>query len=254
MLPRIPCFVVFAMALVAPWAASGRAAEIDVYGAASLSEALREIAAQHQRATGDQVRLNLAASSLLARQIKEGAPADVFFSADEAKMDDLAKAGRIDGASRRSLLSNRLVVVVPVESTLSVKSAADLTVPGVKRLALAETSTVPAGIYAKAYLTQAGVWPALAARVVSTESVRAALAAVESGDADAGLVYKTDALISKKVKVAYEVPAAAAPHISYPVALVRGGKNPAGGAQFLARLVSPEGRAVFAKYGFTPEP
>jgi len=171
-----------------------------------------------------------------------------------AKMDDLAKAGRIDGASRRSLLSNRLVVVVPVESTLSVKSAADLAGAEVRRLALAETSTVPAGIYAKAYLTQAGAWPALAARVVSTENVRAALAAVESGDADAGIVYKTDALISKKVKIAYEVPAAAAPHISYPVALVVGGKNSAGGAQFLARLVSAEGRAVFAKYGFTPEP
>ena len=254
MLPRIRHSVVLIVALVASWAGPARAAEIDVFAAASLSEALREIAAQHQRATGDVVRLNLAASSLLARQIKEGAPADVFFSADEAKMDDLAKAGRIDAASRRSLLSNRLVVVVPVESPLSVKSASDLAVPGVKRLALAETSTVPAGIYAKAYLTQAGAWPALATRVVSTENVRAALAAVESGDADAGIVYQTDALISKKVKVAYEVPAAAVPHISYPVALVKGGKNPAGGAQFLARLASAESRAVFAQYGFTPEP
>ena len=215
---------------------------------------MKVLAAEHQKATGDPVHLNLAASSLLARQIKEGAPADLFFSADEAKMNDLAKAGLIDPASRRSLLGNRLVIVVPLDSSLKLASAADLANPAVKHLALAETATVPAGIYAKAYLEKAKAWDAVAARVVSTENVRAALAAVESGNADAGIVYKTDALISKKVKVAYEVPAAAAPHISYPVALVKGGKNPAGGAQFLARLVSPEGRAVFAKFGFTPEP
>ncbi len=242
-----------ALGLVLGWLglSSAAAAEISVFAAASLADALKEIAAAHQRATGDAVRLNLAASSLLARQIREGAPADLFFSADEAKMNDLAKIGHIDAASRRSLLGNRLVVVVPLDSLLALGTPADLAGPAVKHLALAETATVPAGIYARQYLQQAKVWDAVAARVVATENVRAALAAVESGNADAGIVYQTDALISRKVKIACEVTGAAAPHISYPVALVKGGKNPAGAALFLARLTSAESRAVFARYGFT---
>ena len=249
-LRRLSAVVLLALAAsVSTWAG-----EISVFAAASLSDALQVLAAEHQQATGDTVRLNLAASSLLARQIKEGAPADIFFSADEARMDDLASAGLIDGISRRSLLGNRLVIVVPRDSTLTLKSAHDLTAAGVKHLALAEMQTVPAGIYAKAYLTKANVWAALADRVIPAENVRAALAAVESGNADAGIVYQTDALFSRKVKVAYEVPIADGPRISYPVALVKGGKNPAGAALFLARLTSAEGRAVFAKFGFSPQP
>ena len=242
--------------LAAAWLgpAAAFAAEMSVFAAASLSDALRELAAEHQQATGDVVRLNLAASSTLARQIKEGAPADLFFSADEARMNDLAKAGLIDPASRQSLLGNSLVIVVPLDSALVLKSAGDLVGPGVKHLALAEMQTVPAGIYAKEYLQKMKVWDAISGRVIPTENVRAALAAVESGNADAGIVYKTDALISKKVKVAYEVPPADGPRISYPVALVKGGKNPAGAAPFLARLTSAEGRAVFAKFGFVPQP
>lgn len=249
---RLLTLLFLAAALLGP--APAFAAEISVFAAASLSDALRELAAEHQQATGDVVRLNLAASSTLARQIKEGAPADLFFSADEAKMNDLAKAGLIDSASRQSVLGNRLVIVVPLDSTLALKSAGDLAGPGVKHLALAETQTVPAGIYAKEYLQKAKVWDAISGRVIPTENVRAALAAVESGNADAGIVYKTDALISKKVKVAHEVPAADGPRISYPVAIVKDGKNPTGAAQFLARLTSPAGRAVFSKFGFSPQP
>lgn len=249
-LRRCPAVILLALAV----SLSGWAADISGFAAASLADALKVIAAEHERATGDTVRLNLAASSLLARQIKEGAPADLFFSADEAKMDDLAKAGLIDVASRRSLLGNRLVVVVPLNSPLAIAAAGDLAGPAVKHLALAETATVPAGIYAKEYLLRTKTWEAISARVVATENVRAALAAVESGNADAGIVYKTDALISKKVKIAFEVSGPDAPQISYPVALVKGGRNPAGAAQFLARLTSAEGRAVFAKFGFTPQP
>ena len=249
-LRHLPAVLVLALAASVP----AFAADISVFAAASLSDALKVLAAEHQKATGDTVHLNLAASSQLARQIKEGAPADLFFSADEAKMNDLAKAGLIDPASRKSLLGNRLVVVVPLDSTLTVNSAADLAAPAVKHLALAETATVPAGIYANEYLQNTKTWDAVAARVVSTENVRAALAAVESGNAEAGIVYKTDALISKQVKVTFEVTGADAPHISYPVALVKGGKNPTGGAAFLARLTSAEGRAVFAKFGFNPLP
>ncbi len=231
-------------------AVSSWAAEVSVFAAASLSDALKELAAQHQKATGDTVSLNLAASSTLARQIKEGAPADLFFSADEAKMDDLAKAGLIEPATRQSLLGNTLVIVVPTDSSLALKSAKDLAVPEVKHLALAEPQTVPAGIYAKEYLQKAGLWDSVSGKVVAMENVRAALAAVESGNAEAGIVYKTDALISKKVKVAHEISATEGPRISYPVALVKGGKNSAGAAKFLTLLTSAEGKAVFAKYGF----
>jgi molybdate transport system substrate-binding protein len=241
--------VTFLAATVASWAA-----DVNVFAAASLADALQELAAVHQKATGDTIRLNLAASSTLARQIKEGAPADLFFSADEAKMDDLAKAGLIEPATRRSLLGNTLIIVVPADSHLTLNSARDLSAPEVRRLALAEPQTVPAGIYAREYLQKAGWWDAVSGKVVATENVRAALAAVESGNADAGIVYRTDALISRNVKVALEIPLAEGPRISYPVALVKGGKNSAGAARFLALLVSAEGNAVFAKFGFLPQP
>ena len=230
------------------------AGEVMVFAAASLSDALRELAAIEQKATGDTVRLNLGASSTLARQIEAGAPADLFFSADEAKMDDLARAGLIDSATRRSLLSNTLVIVVAADSRLEFRSAADLIRPTVRRIAIAEPASVPAGIYAREYLRQAALWEPLAGKFVPTENVRAALAVVESGDVDAGIVYRTDALISRKVRIAWEIPPADGPRISYPLAVVKGGGNPAGARRFLALLLSPAGRAVFAKYGFRAAP
>jgi molybdate transport system substrate-binding protein len=227
-----------------------RAGEVTVFAAASLSDAMNELAALDQKNTGDTVRLNLGASSTLAVQLKAGALADVFFSADEASMDKVADL--IDPASRRPLLSNTLVIVVPADSTLKIAAAADLSKPEVRRLALGDPQSVPAGVYAKQYLEKIGVWAAISGKVVSTANVRATLAAVESGNVEAGIVYKTDALISKKVRVALEVPVSDGPVISYPVALVKAGKNPASAAKFLALLDSPEGRAVFAKYGFRP--
>ena len=140
---------------------------------------MKEIAAAYEKSAGDKVVFNFGASSLLARQIEEGAPADVFFSADEAKMDGLEKKGLIVKGTRRSRLSNSLVIVVAADSTLSIKTATDLTASQVKRLALADPKTVPAGLYAKEYLERVKLWPALAAKVVPTDNVRAALAAVE---------------------------------------------------------------------------
>jgi molybdate transport system substrate-binding protein len=236
------------------FAAAARAADVAVFAAASLSDALTELAARHHAATGDTVRLNLAASSTLARQIKEGARADLFFSADEAKMDSLAQAGLIDPATRASLLGNTLVVVVAADSDLAFASLRELAQARVRRLALGQTETVPAGIYAKEALQQAGAWDQVAAKVVAMENVRAALAAVENGDAEAAIVYRTDARISEKVKVAYAVPAADGPRITYPAALVRSGKNPEGARRFLALLRSDAGREVFARFGFTVLP
>ncbi len=226
------------------------AAELNIFAAASLSDALKEIAQKYEPESGDKLHFNLAASSALARQIKEGAPADLFFSADEAKMDDLAKAGLIVPASRHTLLSNSLVIVVATEGGAKITAPTDLGTDSVRHLALAEPQTVPAGIYAKAYLQKLGLWGKVTAKVVPTENVRACLAAVESGNVDAGFVYKTDALISKKVRVAYEVAAADGPKIAYPLAVVGSSKNAEAATRFATYLASPAARAVFEKYGF----
>jgi len=233
-------------------ALGARAAELNVFAAASLSDALKEIAKAYEPASGDKLRFNLAASSALALQIKQGAHADVFFSADEAKMDDLAKSGLIAADTRRSLLSNTLVIVVNADGGAAISTPDDLAKAGIGRIALAEPQTVPAGIYAKEWLTTKGLWKKIIDRVIPTENVRACLAAVEAGNADAGIVYKTDALISKKVKIAHEVAVADGPKISYPLAVVKDSKQSDAARKFTTYLAGPEARAVFAKFGFLP--
>src|SRR5262245_4066219 len=166
-----------ALAFAGPAAAQ----ELQVFAAASLTDALQELAKTYEKDSGQKIAFNFGASSLLARQIQEGAPADVFFSADEAKMDGLDKAHLLLPGTRRSLLSNTLVVVVASDSPLKLSAASELGDARFKRLALAETRTVPAGIYAKQYLEKIGIWARVAERVIPTENVRAALAAVESG-------------------------------------------------------------------------
>ncbi|HEX3556540.1 MAG TPA: molybdate ABC transporter substrate-binding protein [Thermoanaerobaculia bacterium] len=233
--------------------ATAAPAEITVFAAASLTDALKEVATAYESSTGDKVVFNFAASSALARQIQEGAPADLFFSADEAKMDDLEKRGLLAKGTRRSLLSNTLVVVVPADSSLTIASPADLATPKVKALALAEPQTVPAGIYAKDWLKSQKLWSRVIDKVIPTENVRAALGAVESGNVSAGIVYKTDAGISKKVKIAYEVPAAGAaggPKISYPLAVIAESKRQEAARRLLAYLESPAALDVFRRYGF----
>lgn len=233
---------------------AARAAELNLYAAASLSDALLEIAKAYEPASGDKLRFNLAASSALALQIQQGAPADVFFSADEAKMDTLAQDGLIVADTRRTLLSNTLVIVVNADNGAAIRTPDDLAKASTGRIALAEPQTVPAGIYAKEWLQQVGLWSRIIGKVVPTENVRACLAAVESGNVDAGIVYKTDALLSKQVKVAFEVPAATGPKISYPLAVLKDSKNPAAARKFAAYLAGPEAHAVFTKFGFLPAP
>jgi molybdate transport system substrate-binding protein len=239
-----------AAAVLALTAGRLTAAEIHVSAAASLADALNEIKASYEKTGGDTLVLNLGASSTLERQIEEGAPADLFLSADEAKMDQLAKKNLLIAATRKSVLGNTLVVVVPLDSPLKIAAPADLVSPKVHVLALAEPSSVPAGIYAKEYLTRLKLWEQVSARIVPTENVRTALAAVESGNADAGIVYKTDAGIAKKVKVAYEVPAAEGPRISYPFAVLAESKNQEGARKLLAYLESAPAVTIFKKYGF----
>jgi len=223
-------------------------AEINIFAAASLTDVLNEIARDYQAQTGDKLLFNFGASSLLARQIQEGAPADLFFSADEEKMDMLEKKGLIRKETRQSLLSNSLVVVVASDSSLSMTRIEDL--KKAKRIAIAEPRTVPAGIYARKYLEQIGLWSKIVDSLIPTENVRGALAAVESGNVDAGIVYKTDAAISKRVKIAYEVPTKDAPKISYPVAVLKDSKAGDKAVACLNYLSSPSSQQAFEKYGF----
>ena len=239
----VTAFIAFAIATL-------NAATINVFAAASLIDSLKEIAAAYQKQTGDKVVFNFGASSFLARQIEEGAPADLFFSADEAKMDGLEKKGLVLKDTRRSRLSNSLVIVVATEKGAAIESPKDLVTAKVKRLALAEPRTVPAGIYAREYLQKQNLWPGVEAKVVPTENVRAALAAVEAGNAEAGIVYKTDAAISKKVRIACEVPSSDSPAISYPMAALKEAKEPDAAKRFLKHLDSEEAGKVFEKFGF----
>ena len=227
------------------------AADVTVFAAASLTDALREIAPAWEKATGHRVVFNLAGSNVLARQIRAGAPADLFLSADEAQMDGLEKAGLVVSGTRRSVLSNALAVVVRRDTRLALMSASDLAGPAVRRIALADPRAVPAGLYAKAWLEKAGVWPRIEARVIPTENVRGALAAVASGDAEAGVVYRTDALSSKEVTVAFEAPSADTPAISYPFALLKDAPQEKAARAFLEHLTGAEAREVFRRNGFT---
>lgn len=226
------------------------AEEIVVSAAASLTDALREIGKAYESKIQTRVTFSFGASSDLARQIDEGAPVDLFFSADLEKMDYLEKKGRIERGSRKNLLSNQLVVVVPLDSRLKIRSPKDLLTAGVKRIALAEPSSVPVGIYAKKYLEGKGVWGKIKHKLVPVLDVRATLASVEAGNVDVGFIYKTDAAISKRVKVVYEVPRERGPEIVYPVGLVKESRRKKAGGDFLEFLFGETAKGIFRKYGF----
>jgi molybdate transport system substrate-binding protein len=228
---------------------TGSASEIRVFAAISLADSLKEIAADFQKESGHKVIFNFGASSLLQQQIEAGAPADIFFSADEAKMDALAKKGLLDASTRKSRLSNTLVIVVAAENGADLQSPNDLASAKVTRLALADPRAVPAGIYARQYLEQQNLWDTVKPKIIPTENVRAALAAVESGNVEAAIVYKTDAKISARVRIAFEIPASAGPHISYPMALVKDAGEQVAARRFLDYLASPKAGAVFRKFG-----
>jgi molybdate transport system substrate-binding protein len=238
------------VACVVVMAAAARASDLTVFAAASLTDSLKQIGANYEKETGQGVVFNFEASSMLARQIEEGAPEDIFFSADETQMDVLAKKGLIDPATRKDRLGNTLVVVVPADSALQIHSASDLAQADVKQIALGDPKAVPAGVYAKAWLEKFQLWDAIKPKVVPTENVRGALAAVASGNVEAGIVYKTDAAISKRVKIAYEVPRADGPDIRYPMALVKGSEQPDAAKKFLQYLDSDEAAKVFKQFGF----
>lgn len=248
------CFVVLALVL-GPSAL--RAEQITVFAAASTATALNEVAERYA-ATGvgaareDPVRLVFAASSILAKQIVQGAPADLFLSANSAWMDYLDDRAAIDRTSRVDLLGNRLVLIAPVDRalTLTVKPgfALDAALDG-GRLAIGDPAHVPAGIYAEAALRSLGVWRSIAGKTARTADVRAALALVDRGEAAAGIVYRSDVEIARHVRVAAVFPQDSHPLIVYPLAVVAGrGAPPV--EHFYRYLLGPEAHAIFRDHGF----
>ena len=244
MLPKLTVMklLVFLMLSAVPLAA----AEITVFAAASLTEALKEIAAEYGKTSADKVRFNFAASNVLAQQIQAGAPADIFFSADEPKMDALQAAKLVETDTRRNLLGNSLVVVIPDDAPPLADAAALTTI---KRLSLADPRAVPAGIYAKTWLEKSGLWAAVEKKIIPAENVRAAMAVVEAGNADAGIVYKTDAAISRKLKIAFEI--TDGPPITYPAAVLSDSRQPQAARKFLAYLAEKPADEIFRKFGFS---
>ncbi|MSP61126.1 MAG: molybdate ABC transporter substrate-binding protein [Myxococcales bacterium] len=226
------------------------AATLQVWAAASLSEVLPPVAAAFHARGGPSVTLVFDASSRLARQIEAGAPADAFFSADAGWMDHLAGRDLLAAGRRSDLLGNRLVVIVPVDSTFIPASPAELASPSVTRIALAG-ATVPAGRYARAALESAGVWAQLEERVIAGDNVRTTLAWVARGAVPAGVVYATDALVEPRVKVAFAFPSSSHPAIVYPAAVIRASQRSDEAKRFLAFCRGPEARAIFAAAGFT---
>ena len=227
-----------------------RADEILVSAAASLTDVLKEIGKAYHAKSNHKILLTLGPSNFLARQIDEGAPVDIFFSADLAQMDILEKNGRLEPGTRKNLLSNQLVMIVPSDSRLAIATPKDLLKPEVKRIALADPAAVPVGVYTSKYLTDEGLWDELKTKVIPVLDVRATLASVESGNVEAGFVYKTDAAISKKVKIVFEVPIEKGPKITYPITIVKESKKKDAARDFLSYLLTPAGKSIFKKYGF----
>ena len=234
-------------------AAASAAAAVTVYAAASLGDVLPLLATRYRERTGVPVSVSLAASSLLARQIESGAPADVFVSADEAWMDQLVAHGLVRAPSRIDLLGNRLVLVAARDSTLRLRIAPRFALRealGDGRLATGNTESVPAGRYAKAALVSLGVYDSVESRLVLAENVRAALAFVARGEAPLGIVYATDAKAEPRVRVVDVFPEDSHPPVRYPAALTTTASPAA--SDFLRFLRSAEAAAVFAAAGFTP--
>jgi len=226
------------------------ATPITVSAAVSLTDALTAVAEAYAR-TGGSVRFNFAASNVLARQIVNGAPVDVFISADEAQMDVVAGAGLLQAGSRVDVLRNQLAVAVPSDRPRTFKSIRELADPAYKRIAIGDPAAVPAGVYAKQYLEKEGQWAAIENRVVPTGSVRAALAAVESGAADAAIVYRTDVRVALRATVAWVVPADRGPRIVYPAAIVRTTTVPDESKRFVGFLTGESAARIFERFGFT---
>jgi molybdate transport system substrate-binding protein len=249
------------IAAVLGWTATAGAQDLDrpqtgpvtIFAAASTTDAVNEIAEAYATRTGGSIRPVVASSSTLARQIAEGAPADIFLSANIAWMDHLDARQLLAPGTRLPLLSNRLVLIAPAGSPLRLRLTRDLPLRellGDGRLAIGDPAHVPAGIYAKQALEALGLWDQVADRLAQSSNVRAALALVDRGEVPAGIVYETDAVISPRVRIVDAFPAEVTPPITYPLAIVAGRDTPAVRAAY-DFLTSETAAAIFARHGFT---
>jgi molybdate transport system substrate-binding protein len=233
--------------LLAVWGVAAQAQALTVLAAASLKDALDEVASAHPA----KPVIAYGSSAALARQIESGAPADIFISADLDWMDYVEKKNLLTPGTRRNLLGNRLVLIAPAKQPLKLQPAPGFPIAkslGNGRIALAEPNSVPAGKYAKAAFEKLGVWNQVAPRVAAAENVRAALALVARAETPLGVVYQTDANAERDVMIAGVFPADTHPPIVYPAAALKGAKP--GASAFLEFLSQPRARAIFEKHGF----
>ncbi|CDG86020.1 molybdate ABC transporter substrate-binding protein [Janthinobacterium agaricidamnosum] len=237
-------------ALLVSAASSAMAGELVVSAAASLTNAFKDAAASYEaQHPGTRISLNFAASGTLLQQIAKGAPVDVFASADQETMDAAQKQGLVTAAERRDFVSNSLVLIVPGDSKLGIKSLASLGQPTVTRVAIANPASVPVGRYSEQALRAAKLWDTVQPKAISTQNVRQSLDYVARGEVDAGFVYGTDAAIMKdKVHVVLTVPLETP--VRYPVASLKASTHSAEAKSFVDFILSAPAQAIFAKYGF----
>ncbi len=225
--------------------------DLTVSAAISLKDALDEAKQVYTKDHANvAIAINYGASGTLQLQIEQGAPVDVFVSAAPKQMDTLEMRGLLLAATRKNLLQNEVVLIVPKDSKLGLGSFKDLTRADVRRVAVGEPLTVPAGQYAKEALTSLGIYDAVNAKAILAKDVRQVLTYVETGNVDAGIVYATDAASAAKVTVVATAPPNSHSPVIYPAAVIKDSKNPAAAKAFLDFLAGPRGAAVFQKFGF----
>ena len=225
---------------------------LNVSAASSLTAAIKDIDAQYTKENPNVTfSANFASSGTLQKQIEQGAPADVFISAGSSQMDSLAKENMIITDTRKNLLNNKLVLVVPADSTLGISSFNDLTSANIKQIAIGDPKSVPAGTYAQKAFDLLGITDEVSSKYVIGADVKAVLSYVESGNVDAGLVYLTDAMTSTKVKVVATAPDTINAQIVYPVAVVAASKVTDAARAYENYLFGNEAKTIFEKYGFT---
>lgn len=228
------------------------AAEITISAAISLKDVLNEIAQLYRAEKPETViHFNLGASGSLQLQIEQGAPVDIFISAAPKQMDALESEGLLLPGTRKNLVKNEVVLIIPRGKT-TISSFQDLTKPGVKLIAIGEPQAVPAGKYAQEILTHFGLYALLKPKFVEAQDVRQVLTFVETGNVDAGIVYRTDAMTSKKVTIVAFAPDNSHSPVIYPVAVIKTSKNTAAAQDFVSFLLGAKASAVFQKYGFLP--
>ena len=227
--------------------------ELYVSAAMGLKEALLDIKKEYE-AQYPEVKIvyNLAAAGVLQSQIEQGAPADVFISASEKQVNELQKKNLLQPATRKNLVSNQLVLIVPKDSKLGLSNFADLALDKVKTFAIGAPETVPAGQYGQEVLTHLGIWEKVKAKAVLGKDVRALVAYAETGNVEASIVFSTVAATSEKVKIVAVAPVESHQPIIFPGAVLTGSKQPKAAEEFLNYLASPDGMKVFVKYGFAP--